>query len=185
MDVLWQGGTVATSQFDSDAFVQLLTEFQSRLYVYILSVVANDRAANDILSDTNATLWQKREEFQIGTSFAAWAFKVAYFRILAYQKKRRSDRHVFSDEFLSEVAEVAAAVSEEIGEMRSALSLCLKKLSSADRRLVNMRYESGMSVQHIAGVHHKTPNAISHALFRIRAALTQCIERTMRSEPAV
>jgi RNA polymerase sigma-70 factor, ECF subfamily len=185
MDVLWQGGTVATSQFDSDAFVQLLTEFQSRLYVYILSVVANDRAANDILSDTNATLWQKREEFQIGTSFAAWAFKVAYFRILAYQKKRHSDRHVFSDEFLSEVAEVAAVVSEEISEMRSALSLCLKKLSSADRRLVNMRYESGMSVQHIAGVHHKTPNAISHALFRIRAALTQCIERTMRSEPAV
>ena len=60
---------MATSQFDSDAFVQLLTEFQSRLYVYILSVVANDRSANDILSDTNATLWQKREEFQIGTSF--------------------------------------------------------------------------------------------------------------------
>jgi hypothetical protein len=42
-----------------------------------------------------------------------------------------------------------------------------------------MRYQSQMSVQGMAEKRGKTSNAISHALFRIRGVLAECIERTL------
>lgn len=168
-----------------ELFVQLLTTFQRRLYVYVLTILADEHAAEEVLSDVNATLWQKKDEFQIGTSFSAWALKVAYFRTLSYVKKRRHDRHMFNDEFIAEIADAALDVAEENDLRSNALVDCLKKLSVSDRRLIDLRYGSGMPVQEIATQCRKTPNTVSQLLSRIRLALANCIERTMQSEPTV
>ena len=167
---------------ESEGFIRLLTESQSRLYAYILTILPDFVAANEVLSDTNVTLWRKSAEFQIGTDFGAWAIRVAYFEILAYQKRRHSDRHVFCGELLEEMAQVAAAATDDVGQRRLALRGCLEKLAPPDRRLVTLRYMSGASVQEIAGQHNKSAGAVSQALYRIRTALAHCIERTLRME---
>ena len=63
-----------------------------------------------------------------------------------------------------------------------ALENCLHKLPSRDRRFIAMRYQLQLSVQDIAHKCKKTPNAISHVLFRIRAALAECVERALAME---
>ena len=169
---------------DPEAFVQLLTQSQRRLYAYILTIVVNETAAHEVLSETNTILWQKRDEFELGTDFTAWALRVAYFRVLAYRKQRRLDRHIFDGELLEDVAQAAIAATQDMSEKQSALARCLEKLTSDDRQLLNMRYDSTISVQDLARRRGKSANAISHALFRIRSALMECVERTLRSEPS-
>ncbi len=164
---------------ESGDFVRLLTESQSRLYGYIMTLLPDFVAANEVLSETNVTLWKKSKEFRAGTNFPAWAMRVAYFEVLAYQKRRRADRHIFSGELLEVVAETASVASEDMVERRLALRDCLNKLLACDRKLIGLRYHTGKSVHEIAETSHKTPGAVSQALYRIRIALTNCIERTI------
>jgi RNA polymerase sigma-70 factor, ECF subfamily len=168
----------------SDEFVRLLTESQRRLYAYIFTILADNTAANEVLSETNNTLWEKRSEFQLGTDFIGWALTVAYYRILAYQKDRRSERLIFDAGLLEGIAEAAKLASSDISERQSALVRCLEKLTSHERQLLNFRYKSGMSLENMARRRGKSVGAIAQALFRLRTALMECINRTLDAEPS-
>ena len=74
-------------------------------------------------------------------------------------------------------------VSEQFIERQQALRGCIESLPTSDRQLINLRYQTGMAVQDIAEKKHKSPNAISHLLYRIRTALADCVDRKLRSEP--
>jgi RNA polymerase sigma-70 factor (ECF subfamily) len=167
---------------ESDKFVQLLTECQSRLYAYILSILPNSSGARDVLAETNIKLWRKWQEFEQGRDFPTWAFRFAYFEVLDYQKRARHDRHIFDGDLLAELADDAVGVTRDVSERLVALEGCIEKLPPRDRQLVSLRYKSQMPVQDIAKRRDKSPNAISHTLFRIRAALAECIERTLGLE---
>ena len=177
----WEGSAVSTAM-DSDTFVRLLTDCQSRLYAYILAILPDSFAARDVLSETNMKLWRKWPEFERDREFINWAFKFAYYEVLTYQKRSRSDRHIFDGELLADLADSAVLASEWINEKLVAMEKCIKKLPAHDRQLITMRYQSKIPVSEIAAQHGKSPNAISHILFRIRSVLANCIERTVSSE---
>ena len=54
------------------AFSRLLVANQRRIYGFILTLVHDRSAAEDILQDVSALLWQKYDKFEPGTDFAAW-----------------------------------------------------------------------------------------------------------------
>lgn len=62
--------------------VALLTEHQLPLRHYVQSLLPGDSSAADVTQLTNTTLWQKREEFELGTNFKAWAFAIARYEVL-------------------------------------------------------------------------------------------------------
>ena len=167
---------------NSEPFVRRLTECQSRLYAYILALLPDPTTANEVLGETNVTLWRKAAEFQAETNFGVWAVRVAHFEVLAFRKRRRGDRHVFDNDLVSDLAVDAEHMTEDVGDKRLALRKCLEKLPVSDRSMVRQRYESETPVQEIAGAWGKSPGAISQALFRIRTQLAACIERTLRLE---
>jgi len=167
---------------ESDKFVRLLTECQSRMYAYILSILPNPIAARDVLAETNIKLWGKWAEFDQSRDFATWAFRFAYFEVLAYQKRVRHDRHIFDGDLLAEMADDAVAMTRDLNERLLALENCVEKLPARDRKLVALRYDSQLPVQDIAKRRNKSPNSISHTLFRIREALADCVDRTLSLE---
>jgi RNA polymerase sigma-70 factor, ECF subfamily len=165
----------------SPEFVRALTDSQSRLYGYISSLVSDFVAVNEILSASNSTLLAKAEEFSEIKNFGSWALRIAYFEILAYQKKRRSDRHVFDGQLLDEIAAKVERESEAFAERRQALRGCVEKLPPQHRRLVTLRYESAKTIHDIAQQDSKSPNAISQMLFRIHAILAECVSRALKA----
>ena len=158
-------------------FVQAITESQSRLYAYILTLLPDHNAASDVLQCTNLILWKKSDQFDVETDFAAWSSSVAYFELLAYRKRKDRDRHIFSSALLKKLAETAADVTHDSQEKAAGLQNCLGKLSNTQLDLVRRRYRPGGSVAATAREMKRTENAVSQALYRIRKQLAQCIER--------
>ena len=66
-------------------FVRLLTVHQPDIYVYLRSLVLDPDEASEILQDTNLVLWEKRDQFEIGTNFRAWAFQIARYKLLQHK----------------------------------------------------------------------------------------------------
>src|ERR1700760_78403 len=94
-----RGGSVTMSN-NPDAthdFVELMTEYQPRLYGYILALAGNADAANDVLQDVNIVLWKQSSQFTPGSNFKAWSFRIAHFQYMAYRQKRLREKVLFSD----------------------------------------------------------------------------------------
>jgi RNA polymerase sigma-70 factor (ECF subfamily) len=165
-------------------FVQHLTQCQSRLYGFILSMVCNGDQASEVLQETNLVLWKKADQFELGTNFIAWAFKVARFQVMAYRQRFARDRHVFNDEIVNGVADVFERTSDDFDRRQAALTDCLDKLQPKQRQLITDRYEDGMPVNQIAKSMAQSANAIAVAIYRVRVNLMKCIQTSTSQEQA-
>lgn len=165
-------------------FVRQLTRAQSSLYAYIYSLMPDSNQAEDLLQETNTTLWKKASDFEPGTSFLAWSCQVAYFKVLSHRRRLARDRHLFDDNLVDYLAERQAARLEQLDSRRDALRQCLQKLPADHRDLVEKRYRAGGTVQSIAEKSGKTAGVVSQTLYRIRTELLDCIRSSLHLERA-
>ena len=163
-------------------FVQLLTSHQSRLYAYVLSLLGDRSQAEDVLQETNAVLWRKANEFQLGTNSGAWMLKVGYFQVMAHRRRLTRDRLVFDDDFIRDIAEGAEQQCERQEEKQRLLADCIRKLAQRYQELILRRYTEGATLKSIAAQSGQSENSIKQALFRARAALIECVKGQRREE---
>lgn len=166
---------------DSAAFISLLTSHQGQLFGYVVSLTADHTAAQDILQEANVTIWKKAAAFEEGTSFFAWAARIAYFHVMSHRRKQSRDRLVFDDDVLDYLAERQAERGEHGAPREKALRECVAALPDEQRQLIEARYAPGGSVQSIAATQHKSVGAISQALYRIRETLAACVEGKLQA----
>lgn len=163
-------------------YIQLLTSSQSRIYAFIQSLVLDSDQTAEVLQSTNVVLWEKRDEFQPGTNFIAWAFRIAQFQVLAHRKKRQSERIVFDDELVGELARVAERVDGNFECRRRLLQRCIEKLSSNQRIFVRRRYSDGSSLDGMAAESGKNVSAVKQILYRARQSLIDCVNAGLAKE---
>lgn len=169
-------------QRDTEDFIELLTGAQSAVFGYIMSLVHDPTRAKDVLQETNLTLWRKAEDFEKGTNFTAWACRTAYFHVLNHRRKASREQLVFEDDVLDYLAERQEERAEDADTRITALRGCMEKLPEKQRHLIDRRYRPGASVQAIAEADGKTEGAISQSLYRIRATLQSCVEKSLARE---
>jgi RNA polymerase sigma-70 factor (ECF subfamily) len=157
-----------------EAFVQLLTHEQTRLFGYIVMLLGEVNDASNVLQQTNLVLWRKADDFSMETNFHVWAKKVAYYQTLAYLRDRKRDKHIFDEKLLDQLASRPTVVDED--ERRVALRHCLGVISRDSLDLLQQRYAPGKSISEIASQQQKTEGAVKMALMRIRQSLVHCIE---------
>jgi len=161
----------------TELFVDRILSNQQSLFAYILTLVPQVDDANDVLQETNLTLWRKREEFQEEASLWPWARTIAHYQALAFLKHRSRDRLCFNDSLLSQLAEETAVLWQRSADVeQAALSQCIEELPVSKQELLEMRYSNGMPVAEIARKTGRSPGAIADALYRIRLQLAECIE---------
>ena len=170
---------------DHESFMRLWVRHQSRVYAYIRALVFRRADAEDILQEVAIVLWRKFDQFQPGSRFDQWAYRVARYQVLYYQQKRRRDRLVFSQDLIDSISDEMASANPPRGGYFDALESCLNGLSSGDLELVQKRHEPGATNRSISKTLGRSESAISRALNRIYLALLQCIRAKMALEPAI
>ncbi len=168
----------------SDEFVQLFTRTQRRLYLFILAQAPSTQDAEEILQETNLVIWNKYDQFELGTNFFAWSARIATYEVLKHRQRFRRERLRFSDEFMQTVAAEAAERGDELEQRRVALENCIKKLRPADRDLIRQRYEPGSNGKDLAETLGRPANSVYQSLGRIRRSLLECINRRLAAEVA-
>ncbi|MCU0797473.1 MAG: sigma-70 family RNA polymerase sigma factor [Akkermansiaceae bacterium] len=163
-------------------FVRLLTTHQGPVLAYIRSLMPGFTGASDILQKTNITLWTKKDDFEIGTNFKAWAFSIARNHVMDQRKKlKRNGWLVFSED----LAELFAAEAEEEEDTFDhdaayrALEVCLSKLRPHDRELVQKRYCESVTLDEYARQIDRSAGTLKARLFKIRAGLRRCLDQQL------
>jgi RNA polymerase sigma-70 factor (ECF subfamily) len=162
-------------------FLRLFLHNERRVYAYILTLLLNRADADDVFQEVSLILWDKFDSAHPPNDFAAWACRIAYFKVLDFRKKRQRDRLQFNQELLERLADTAFAQAEalQLEERHEALAGCIGKLSPPDRDLLARRFTEGTAVQLIAVQVGRSAEGVYKALAKIRKALFDCVSRTL------
>jgi RNA polymerase sigma-70 factor, ECF subfamily len=161
----------------TEEFLDLYSSCQRSLYVYIVMLIGNPIDAHDVLQDTSLVLWQKFDQFELGTSFSAWAREVARYRVLRYRQIHANDAPMLDPQVLEMLAAQIGEGDDREDQLRAETLLgCVEGLSDADRELIRLRYVSGVRVKVLSERLHRSENAVSQSLGRIRRLLRKCVE---------
>jgi RNA polymerase sigma-70 factor (ECF subfamily) len=168
---------------DSEEFVRELTNHQTSMLAYIRSLAPGGSGARDLLQEVNITLWQRRDSFELGTNFKAWAFQTIRYHILNHRRRLVSQGWlVFDDDLLERMSPQFEVEPDELEERHLALRRCLQRLRPKDRELLHHRYATSGSLQDYAAKTKRSAGTLKAVLFNLRAALKRCIERDLQSQ---
>ncbi len=166
---------------DTEQLIDLLTSNQTRLRAYVFSLTADREMAMEVLQSTNLVIWRRAEEFQPGTNFIAWAFKIARLQVLAHRNRSARNRVVFSEELITEIAGVASEepMLANRDDTQAALAECLETIPEERRALLWLRYRDNLSIGEVAAKAGRSVGATKQLMHRLRVALMRCVERRL------
>jgi RNA polymerase sigma-70 factor, ECF subfamily len=165
----------------SEEFVRELTNHQTSMLAYIRSLAPGGSGARDLLQEVNITLWQKRDSFEIGTNFKAWAFQTIRYHMLNHRRRLISHGWlVFDDDLIERMSPEFEIEPDELEERHLALRACLLRLRPQDRELLHHRYATSSSLQDYAVATNRSAGTLKAILFNLRAALKRCIQHQIQ-----
>lgn len=154
---------------DRDEFDRVLEEHAIAVRMFVRSLLPGSEAADDIAQEALLKIWEKRYEYSRGTNFKAWAFQIARYLVLNFQRKRARREFVPLDDELAENLDQLCLASElNLQREYDALIQCLNLLSDSDRALLRARYEIGESLKDYAKTARVAPGTVKARLFRLR-----------------
>ena len=167
---------------DVEEFVRLLMAHERQIFTYILTLLPHVADAEDVLQETSIVLWRKFPEYQPGTHFVSWAFRVAHNMVRNFRAKRCRCRVKFDEELLAAVAADVESMREELDLGRLALLDCIDELPPGDRDLLRRRYELGATIKSVALAVGRSVEGLYKSMRRIHDTLYDCVHRKLTSE---
>lgn len=162
---------------DNQAFDELLTRNESKLYDYILFVVGNSEIANDIFQDTFVKIIVNLQEGRYTNSgkFSYWMIRIAHNIIMDQYRMQKNENIVepTHDNDLRNLSVQSVVQSNHEDEIIKTQVLkdvkrLMENLPTPQREVVYMRYYQNLSFKEIAEI---TGVSINTSLGRMRYAI--------------
>ena len=166
----------------SEEFFRLFSRDDRKVFGYILALVLDRAAAEDIFQETCVILWKEFPSFERDRSFLNWANGIAFNQVRKYRRKYQNKRLIFSDSLVTELAEDVSGMIEDLSQRQLALTQCMQKLSDRERELIDAYYGDQETAATVAGRWKCSSHAIYKTIKKIRKALFDCVNRRLSSE---
>lgn len=161
------------------AFTRQFVAAQPALHGFLISLVHDTHAADDLLQELAERLWRKFGDYDRSRPFIAWG--IGFARLLAMEWRRKQQRLPvpLDDDTLDRLAAEAAEEAPRHDERLDALRACLRKLTERQRTVLRMRYQESMPVAVIASSSNRTQMAVYKMLKHAHQTLLRCISETL------
>jgi RNA polymerase sigma-70 factor (ECF subfamily) len=137
---------------------------------------------DEVMQESSLVLWRKWSDFDPVSSFMQWGCVIARFEVLKHRRRMARDRHVFAADLIELLAEEGTEEIESLHAQRKALEGCLQELPENQRRIVMTSYAPGRTIKEAASDAGKSATALYKTLNRIRTALLECVNSTIKRE---
>lgn len=159
---------------------KLFMQNTAALRGFILGLVGDREATNDVFQDVFLTVTARAEQFQQDRNFLAWVRGIARNKVLEYFRKGQHLPRLFDNALLDALATSAGRQDDFWEERRAALAECIKELAPRSRQILEMRYaDKPVAPPEIAERLCWTVNAVHVALSRARRFLQDCTRRRL------
>ena len=176
---------MATSERGEHAeFLVLYNKVQPLLRGYLLAWLRNYDRAEDILQTTSLAMWEGFGRFDKSSSFEGWALGIARNQALKEFRRTKTAPKPAMPEVLEAVAHTCERIAPELDRRRHALARCLDRLAAPMRKLVELYYDTSLTVAEVAERTGRSKGGLAVTMFRIRQKLADCTSSALEVEGA-
>ncbi len=169
-------------QEQTEQLARLWTESQPVVASYVLSLVRDFHAAEDVLQQVAVVLVREFEKYDRGRPFLNWALGIA--RNVALKSRRDSARGISRLLETELLEQIQSGFEEDVGAwtaLRQSLQHCLQKQQARMLEVLRWRYAFDLKPQEVAGRMGVTSGAVRVMLHRARSMLRDCIQQRLRT----
>jgi RNA polymerase sigma-70 factor (ECF subfamily) len=159
-----------------------LLRSRESLFAFLLALVRDFDEAEEMFQEISLRILERAGDFRPGTNFGAWAREFAR-RTLAETRRARS-RLVLSEKAIEGVAAAYAEIDDSVMARKKALNHCMDRLEEPARKLVEMRFGLGLSMEELGRRTDRKAGTVQVALSRIRSRLAECVRSRLAGEAA-
>ena len=159
---------------DPEAFETLFRQFQAEVYGWIVRIVRDPSAAEDLTIETFWRIHRARGRFDPGASFGAWARRIA--TNLAIDHLRQTRREVA---LADDLAQPTVADPIECREARRQIAVAFRRLPLKLRVAATLSLIEEQSPKEIAEALGTSEGAVRVRVFRAVRLLRQQLKRVV------
>jgi RNA polymerase sigma-70 factor, ECF subfamily len=173
---------------DPDALSAVISRYQHRLYRYLLRLVREPAAADDLFQQTWLRVMERIGRYDARRNFESWLFSVAHNLAVDFWRGKRGDsldaaaeshHHHYQDDTPGERFPAAGpdALEQLLDFERGAmLAACINELPAIHREVLTLRFEEDMKLEEIAEVAGIPLSTVKSRLRRALEALRGALE---------
>ena len=165
------------SKIRNQDFIRKWTAAHNSLSAFLLSFMGNTEDVDDVLQEVAIVALSNYEKYDTSKPFIAWAIGIAKNVALNHMRKTKRAGDTVQVELLDHLAAATQRIESENPILFEALESCVQKVEGRAKQVLTMKYVDGLKIKLIAQKMELSPNTVSVSLYRIRAALHECIEK--------
>jgi len=166
---------IKCQQGDREAFEELVSRWQKRLWHYAFKVTASESAAWDIVQETWFGIIKGIRKLEDVSVFPRWAFRIANNKCSDWLRRQRQ-QHRLNNE-LTKQTENESDKKQDGDEKAESLRAAVEKLSPDRRALLTLRYHEGFDIGQIAEILNVPEGTVKSRLHRTLNQLRKIVER--------
>jgi RNA polymerase sigma-70 factor (ECF subfamily) len=161
---------------DRNAVRLLFVRHNLRIYRFILRIIGNETAAEDLVNEVFIEVWRSAHRFESRSQVTTWILGIARFKALTALRRRSSEG--LDDDFAESIEDSAdnPEVMVQKADRSAVLQACLKQLSNAHRQVIDLIYYHEQSIEEVARITGIPENTVKTRAFHARKRLAELIE---------
>jgi len=173
-------------QGQTDAFGQLVTRYQERLFGTLVTMLGSAEDARDVAQDAFVQAYQKLESFRGQSAFYSWLFRIALNSSVDHHRRQRrptvsidAAREQSGAEPTDLHPETSPSFGIERTERQKLVQLALSKLSPEYREVLVLKEMEDLKYEEIATLVKIPVGTVRSRIHRGRAELKDILERLL------
>jgi RNA polymerase sigma-70 factor (ECF subfamily) len=163
---------------DERAFEQIVAAYSSRLRYYLVKLIGNREAADDVLQDVWFDAYRGIRRLHDPTAFRAWIYRIARDRAYRLLRRARPQRRLVETEDLA-TGETDVEFTEEDAEQ---IHQALDTLSPEHCEVLLLRFIEELSYDEIASATRCSVGTVKSRIHYAKQKLRQTIEKELDDE---
>ena len=161
---------------DETALRALLAAYQTRVFRFILRLVANEAVAEEIMNEVFLEVWRNAGRFEGASAPGTWILAIAHHRAVSRLRKRREE--TWDDDAAGTLRDDRddPETSAQKTDKGAVLRRCIDRLSAEHKAVIDLVYYHELSVGEVSQALKIPENTVKTRMFYARKRLSELLK---------
>jgi RNA polymerase sigma factor (sigma-70 family) len=171
---------------DTRRFAVLVERYQGYVFTLTMRYIKNRETAEEVGQDVFVKAYKALVNFKSESKFSTWLFTITTNTCLSFLRKKELETASLDNEKLFERADnIDGGLNANVIEQKSRQRMvaeAISLLSPEDAQVITLFYKAEQTLEEIAGILGKEPNAVKVQLHRARTRLKDKMQQHFKEE---
>ena len=171
---------------DHNAYSALVERYQNYVFTISLRYVKARGDAEEVSQDVFVKAYRSLADFKGQSKFSTWLYTITTTTCITFLRKKKLEIHSLDNDKVFEVADsVDSGMRANQIEQKSKVNMvneAIKMLSADDAQVITLFYKGEQTLEEIAQILGKEPNAVKVQLHRARGRLKEKMQKYFSEE---